>query len=212
MNFNFNTEDYLYKLDQSFAAKEEKEVYMIYFLIAGGLIFLSYYFLWDSSKAGYDQALRASQNLEKKIVADNRYLRGHPEAMIMQIENQTKLLEKQFTQYQDSNAYIKYQIEQISSLYYDEQAWGEYLDLVATNAKKYNIKIENFSNSFAKDKSEFGHVLDIRVKSYGSFHNLLKYINSLEQSFLVVDIHDFSLKSDDRIRSDLQISVWGITY
>jgi hypothetical protein len=208
----FNTEDYLYKLDQKFADKEEKEVYMIYLLIAGGLIFLSYYFLWDSSKAGYDQALQASQNLEKKIVSDTHYLKSHPEAMITQIENQTKLLEEQFTQYQDSNAYIKYQIEQISSLYYDEQAWGEYIDSVATNAKKYNIKIEHFTNSFAKDKNEFGHVLDINVKSYGRFHDLLRYINSLEQSFLVVDIHNFSLAADDKLHSDLQISVWGITY
>ena len=32
MKFNFNTEDYLYKLDQAFADKDEKEVYMIYFL------------------------------------------------------------------------------------------------------------------------------------------------------------------------------------
>ncbi len=212
MKLDINIEDYLYQIDNAFTQKDDKEVYMIYFLIAGGLIFLSYYFLWDSSKASYDQALRASQNLEKKIVADNRYLNTHPEAMITQIEDNTKALEIQFIQYQDSNAYIKYQIEQISSLYYDEQAWGEYLDLVATNAKKYNIKIEHFSNSFAKDKDEFGHVLDINVISYGKFHDLLKYINSLEQSFLVVDIHDLALTTQERLYADLKISVWGITY
>lgn len=212
MNLKFNIEDHLYKIDQAFAQKDEKEVYMIYILIAGGLIFLSYYLLWDSSKAAYDQALRTSQSLEQKIRSDEIYLQTHPETMIMQIENQTKALEAQFVQYQDSNAYIKYQIEQISSLYYDEKAWGEYLDLVATNAKKHHIKIEEFSNSFAKDKDEFGHVLDINVKSYGKFHDLLKYINSLEQSFLVVDIHDLSLTAEDKLRADLQISVWGITY
>lgn len=212
MKLDINIEDYLYKIDHAFAEKDEKEVYMIYFLIAGGLIFLSYYFLWDSAKSSYDQALNTSQKLEKKIVADNRYLNTHPEAMITQIEDKTKEIEIHFIQYQDSNAYIKYQIEQISSLYYDEQAWGEYLDLVTTNAKKHNIKIEHFSNSFAKDKDEFGHVLDINVISYGKFHDLLKYINSLEQSFLVVDIHDLALTTQERLYADLKISVWGITY
>ena len=208
----FNIEDYLYQIDQSLAEKEEKEIYMLYILIAGSLIFLSYYFLWDSAKQDYDQALKESQALVKKIQADQQYLAGHPETMIAQIENQTKALEKSFTEYQDSNAYIKYQIEQISSLYYDEQAWGEYVDSIAYNAKKYNIKLQEYSNSFADNKDAFGHVLDINVKSSGNYNNMLKYINSLEQSFLVVDIHGMDLQATDRLDSDLTISVWGITY
>ncbi|MEA3372489.1 MAG: hypothetical protein U9Q62_02240 [Campylobacterota bacterium] len=207
-----NIEDYLYQLDQAFAEKEDKEIYMIFVLIAGGLVFLSYYFLWDSAKLGYDQALKESQSLEKKILADQNYLRTHPESMIVQIENQTKAIEAKFLEFQDSNAYIKYQIEQISELYYDEQAWGEYIDSVSENAKKYKIKIVEYSNAFATNKEAFGHVLDINVKSYGSFHNLVKYINSLEQSFLVVDIHQFAITTEERLNADLQISVWGITY
>lgn len=207
-----NLEDYLYQIDQSLAVKEDKEVYMLYIMIAGGLIFLSYYFLWDSAKLDYDQAKKESQALFNKIQADKRYLAGHPETMIVQIENQTKALEQSFTEYQDSNAYIKYQIEQISSLYYDEQAWGEYVDSIAHNAKKYNIKLREYSNSFADNKDAFGHVLDINVKTTGSYRNMLKYINSLEQSFLVVDIHGMNLLATDKLSSDLTISVWGITY
>ena len=208
----FNIEDYLYQIDQSLAEKEEKEVYMLYILIAGGLIFLSYYFLWDSSQQGYEKAKKESQALFNKIQADKKYLAGHPETMIVQIENQTKALEKSFTEYQDSNAYIKYQIEQIASLYYDEQSWGEYVDSISHNAKKYNIKLQEFSNSFAENKDAFGHVLDINVQSTGRYKNMLKYINSLEQSFLVVDIHGFTLKADEKLSSNLDLSVWGITY
>lgn len=209
---SLNIEDQLFQIDQAFAEKSESEVYMIYALIAGVLIFLSYYFLWDSAKLGYDNMLKASKALEKKIAADNSYLKSHPVAMITQIENQTKALEAQFVEYQDSNAYIKFQIEQISSLYYDEEAWGEYVDSITENAKKYNIKLNVFSNQFASNKDAFGHVLDIQVQSQGKFHNMIKYINSLEQSFLVVDIHDFTLKAGAKLDADLKISVWGITY
>lgn len=234
-------EDYLYQLDQAFAEKEDKEIYMIFVLIAGGLVFLSYYFLWDGAKLGYDQALKESQSLEQKILADQRYLQSHPESMITQIENQTKAIESKFLEFQDSNAYIKYQIEQISELYYDEQAWGEYIDSVATNAKKYGVTIDLFSNKFAENKDAFGHVLDINVESYGKYHDLIKYINSLEKSFLVVDIHNLSLSTEPEdleapeepkgkqsdintkelakvavpkgnINSKLTVSIWGITY
>ncbi len=208
----FNIEDYLYQIDQSMAEKEEKEVYMLYILVAGGLIFLSYYFLWDSAQQGYEKAKKESQALFNKIQADKKYLAGHPETMIVQIENQTKAIEKSFTEYQDSNAYIKYQIEQIASLYYDEQSWGEYVDSISHNAKKYNIKLQEFSNSFAENKDAFGHVLDINVQSTGGYKNMLKYINSLEQSFLVVDIHGFTIRADEKLSSNLDLSVWGITY
>jgi hypothetical protein len=207
-----NIEDYLYQIDQAFEEKEEKEVYMLFALIAGGLVFLSYYFLWDGAKKGYDTALNQSKMLEKKIADDQRYLNSHPESMITAIENQTKAIEAQFLEYQESNEYIKHQIEQISELYYDEKTWGHYIDSISENAKKYNIKIEFYSNTFAENKEAFGHVLDINVKGYGSYHNLMRYINSLEQSFLVVDIHDFDLIAENRLNADLKISVWGITY
>ena len=208
----FNIEDYLYQIDQSLAQKEDKEVYMLYVLIAGSLIFLSYYFLWDPAKLGYEQSKKESLALVQKIQDDQKYLASHPETMIAQIENKTKQLEQSFKEYQDSNAYIKYQIEQISSLYYDEQAWGEYVDSIAYNAKKYDIKLQEYSNTFAENKDAFGHVLDINVKSTGGYQNMLKYINSLEQSFLVVDIHGMNLKAEETLSSDLTISVWGITY
>ncbi len=208
----FNIEDYLYQIDQSLAEKEDREVYLLYAMVAGALIFLSYYFLWDGAKRDYDRAKKESMVLVDKIKVDNNYLNTHPETMITQIENQTKAIELSFTEYQDSNAYIKYQIEQIASLYYDEQAWGEYVDSVAQNAKKYNIKLMEYSNSFADNKDAFGHVLDINVKSTGGYQNLLKYINSLEQSFLVVDIHGMDLRAEEKLSSDLNISVWGITY
>lgn len=208
----FNIEDYLYNIDQSMAEKEDREAYMLYAVIAGALFFFSYYFLWESAEQGYDQTKKESMALIKKIETDNQYLNTHPETMIAQIENQTKGLQTSFVDYQDSNAYIKYQIEQISSLYYDEQAWGEYVDSIAQNAKKYNIKLQEYTNSFADNKDAFGHVLDITVKSTGSYHNMLRYINSLEQSFLVVDIHGMDLIATDTLTADLRISVWGITY
>ena len=39
-------ENYLYKMDNAFADKDEKEILMIYVMIFGGLFALSYFLFW----------------------------------------------------------------------------------------------------------------------------------------------------------------------
>jgi len=60
--------------------------------------------------------------------------------------------------------------------------------------------------------NSFGHVLDISISATASYKNTLLFINSLEESYLVVDIHDLKIQPEDTLKSDLNISVWGITY
>ena len=102
-------------------------------------------------------------------------------------------------------------MEQISSLYYDEVVWGAYLDSVSKYAKAYNVKLTKFGNSLSTDgNSSFGHVLDITISADAPYKNTLKFINALEQSTLVVDLHDMNMTADTKLKSDLNISVWGI--
>ena len=69
-----------------------------------------------------------------------------------------------------------------------------------------------FSNKYALNNKSFGHILDINLKTTGNYKNTLNFINSLEQSELVVDIHDLNIVATEKLNSDLNISVWGITY
>ena len=77
---------------------------------------------------------------------------------------------------------------------------------------KVEIKILDFNNKYAKNDGSFGHILDISIKSTGNYANTINFINSLEQSDLVVDLHTFDIQAKDKLTSDLNISVWGITY
>ena len=139
-------------------------------------------------------------------------MRYNPENKIFQLKADTAQYKKDFVTVKDQAEYIKYKIEQISSLYYDEQAWGEFIDSIAEVSKKYGLKLKYLSNEFSDDKSTFGHVLDIEVHAKGNFHKTMKFMNALEQSFLVVDIHDVNLTASNEVNSSLKISVWGITY
>lgn len=210
MKINF--EDYLHKIDLAFKNKAQKELYMTYIIVILSIFAFSYLLFWDSSFEGFEQTRRNVTTLESKINSDKRYLQYNPASKITQLDKEIQNINTEVAQTTDNNAYIKSKIETIASLIYDERSWGKYIDSISTNAQKYNVKLLNLTNKYAKADSSFGHILDISVKSTANFANTLKFINSLEQSDLVVDIHDFSIDANNSLNSDLNISVWGITY
>ena len=213
INFmNIHIEDYLHSIDAIFKEKVQKDIYMTYVMIFTVIFAFSYLLFWDSSFASFEKTRASVVSLDKKIMSDNKYLQLNPESVITRLDAEIKKITIETIMHKDNNAYIKTKIETISSLIYDERAWGEYLDSISKNAQIYGIKILNFTNKYAALNSSFGHVLDITVQSTGKYKNTLQFINSLEKSNLVVDIHQLNIKADKKLTSDLNISVWGITY
>lgn len=206
----FHLEDYLYSLDQSLGQKSNKDKTMLSIMIFASLFAISYLFLWESSEASFKVSHEKALKAEEALNFDKQYLSANPPERITQIEQETMEIERQHAQYMHYNAYIKEQLEQISSLYYDERVWGAYLDSISRYARSYNVKLAKFGNTLQTDNSSFGHVLDISIASEGSYKNTLKFINALEQSRLVVDLHDFNISANEKLKGDLNISVWGI--
>ncbi|RLA81717.1 MAG: hypothetical protein DRG78_08805 [Epsilonproteobacteria bacterium] len=207
-----NIEDYLHKIDSAFKEKSQKDTYMTYAVIVAIIFAFSYLLFWDSSFEEFESTRTKVVQLEKKIKDDRAYLKANPESKITNLEKQIVVINKKMQAHKSNNNYIKGKIETISSLIYDERAWGEYLHSISKNAKKYNVKITNLTNKYSDNTNAFGHILDISVKSSSSYKNTLRFINSLEQSDLVVDLHYLDIKAQDKLNTELKISVWGITY
>jgi len=207
-----NIEDYLQSIDASFKDKTPKEIYMTYIMIFGLIFAFSYLLFWESSLVAFEEKNNQITTISSKINTDKVFLQANPQTKISTLDREIKTSQAQLKIHKDNNAYIKSKIETISSLIYDERTWGEYLHSISTNAKKHGIKIMDFTNEYAKTNTSFGHVLDIKLKSTGNYKDTLRFINSLEQSDLVVDIHDLSISVDKTLNTNLFISVWGITY
>lgn len=207
-----NIEDYLHTLDSVFSSKTQKDIYMTYVMVVALIFAFAYSLFWDSSLESFERTRANVVSLDRKINTDERFLQLNPESKILQLDKEIASVNQEMIVHKDNNLYIKRKIETISSLIYDERTWGEYLDSISKNAQKNNIKIKQFSNKYAATDSSFGHILDITISSSGNYKNTLRFINSLEQSELVVDIHDLSIKAQKRLNTDLNISVWGITY
>lgn len=207
-----NIEDYLHKIDAYFQDKGQKDTYMTYIMIFSIIIAFSYLLFWDSSFAGFEKTRHSVVALQQNIRTDELYLKRNPESKIVQITQAIDKINTQIIDTKDNNSYIKSKIETIASLIYDEQAWGAYLHSISKNAQKNHIKILDINNEYADHNNSFGHILNIKIESSGKFKNTLNFINSLEQSELVVDIHDLNVTAQETLQSYLDISVWGITY
>ncbi|MDD4856302.1 MAG: hypothetical protein PHQ22_05795 [Sulfuricurvum sp.] len=206
----FNIENYLYTLDRTLSLKSERDKMILFMMIGAGLFAFSYLLLWESSEANFKISHEKAIAMESSLNNDKQYLEANPPERITQIEEETKAIEVEHQRYIGYNTYIKDRLEQISSLYYDEVIWGAYLDSISKYARAYNVKLTQFGNTLTTDNSSFGHVLDISISADGPFKNTLKFINALEQSTLVVDLHDMNMTADNKLKSDLNISVWGI--
>jgi len=207
-----NIEQYLYAIDQSFASKKQSEVMMMYGMIAVFLVAFSYLLFWDNAEVEYNKIKKERIEVEKKLRADEQYLALHPETEIKQIEDQITSIKNETLAVKEKNEYISFKISQISELFYNEKAWGKYIDSIAENAKKYNIKLSLLSNKKSLGKEKFGHVLDINVYASGRYSNMIKFINAMEQSDLVIDLHGLDLAAKEKLEVDINSSVWGITY
>ncbi len=206
----FQIENTLYALDQSLATKSDRDKMMLFIMIFASLVAFSYLLLWESSEASFKVSHEKALAVENNLNADKQYLSANPPEKITQIEQETVEIERQHGLYVQYNTYIKEKLEQISSLYYDEKVWGAYLDSISRYARDYKVKLTKFGNTLQTDNSSFGHVLDITISSEAPYKNTLKFINALEQSYLVVDLHNFRINADEKLKSDLNISVWGI--
>lgn len=207
-----NIEDYLQRIDASFKEKSQKDIYMTYIMIFSLIFAFSYLLFWEDSLINFETKNKQITTINSKINADKRFLQVNPESKITTLDKEIKISQAQLQVNKENNAYIKSKIETISSLIYDERTWGEYIHSISTNAKKYGIKIVDFKNEYAKNNTSFGHVLDIILKSTGNYKDTLRFINALEQSDLVVDVHDLNISVEKTLNTELFISVWGITY
>lgn len=203
-------EDYLYTLDQTLSHKSDRDKMMLFIIIFASLFAFSYLLFWESSEASFKVSHEKALKVETDLNQDKQYLTLNPPERITQLEQETVALEQQHALYIQYNTYIKERLEQISSLYYDEKVWGAYLDSISRYARENKVKLARFGNTLQTDNSSFGHVLDISISSEAPYKNTLKFINALEQSQLVVDLHDFNIKADEKLKGDLNISVWGI--
>ena len=206
-------DDTLDNIDAYFEEKSDKDRIYSYIMAILGVSFLIYFFTYDMTAAMYDTASKERTSIVKVLREDKRYISNNSKADIQYYEERNKKLKVTFSDVNKMSQYINLKITELKPLIYNKTAWGKFIDSISKIANTYQIHIQNIKNNFVINKKDFGHVLDLEVTFNGNFHNTLRYINALEKTPLVVDIHSMTIDAGERdLTTHLKIAVWGISY
>ncbi len=212
-------ENILERIDNSFKDKKPSEILMIYVAIAAVFGFISYQFIYPVTDARLKRTQKELNSLKTKLRAEINYLKSKtvnndPEYYVKKLKADIKNLNKNLEKTKYENDYVDNKLRELSYLLFNDENWAKFLDNISYLAKKYNVRINYIKNRFNDiNIQKVEEVLEVNIDARGKFNNIMNFINSLEESKLVVDIHNLHLEGKkEYVNATLKISVWGMKY
>ena len=214
-------EDKLEALDEYFAPKKESEKWLVILAVAGVIAYVAYAFLLPYTENMYNKSETEKKSIEKRLKDNNTYMasitqNGDKEFYVKQYDKEIKQKKNQIVKINDNIVFIDKSLNKLSDMLFNQKSWSKFLNSITDRAEVQNVDIKYINNKYADNKDgSFGYVLEIAVGCQGSYQNIVKFMNEIEQNRLVTDIYGTQLKLDDNtsdIVADINISVWGINH
>ena len=213
------TSDKLFeKIDLALKDKKSSELSIIYagiFIIIATIVYL---YVFPASENMLKQTKRELSAMKSKIAKEKNYIRSKTVAgdkffYIKKAKQKIKLTKDKLQATIFANGYIDTKLRELSYLLYNDVNWANFIDDITKSAKKYRVSINFIKNQFNElNYKKVEQALDIEVDANGNFNNLIKFINSIEESNLVVDVHNLTMDIKKTIHVNFKIAVWGIKY
>lgn len=205
-------DDLLDNIDHYYKDKSKKDVLYSYVMASVGIGFAIYILTYEASEKIFMQAQKSRTALTQTLKTDEQYLREYSPDEVEFLRQTSDNLKVEFAEIKKSSDYIDYKISQLQPMIYNEAAWGNFIDSISSMAQANQVHINLLKNKFVTKSKDFGHVLDIELDFIASFHNTLMFMNALEKTPLVIDVHTMSIEAKDALTTHLKLAVWGINY
>lgn len=204
-------EETLSKLDAYFADKKNKNIYFVavFFII----VYLIYYVVFDLTQSYYDSQLNAYNNAKAAYAA-----LPEPEDLTNQInlkKAQTAEKKQLLVKLQDNNTYLDARMKVLSDEFYRPEGVNAFMDYLSMQAKKNAISITSIeNNSSVSQPLQFSELYNIIIEfKNASFNDIVRYVNSLEETNMIIDIDKISLNSSIKtINGSMNILAWGAKF
>ena len=160
----------------------------------------------------------ATTKLEGAQREYNEFFGGDPDAFVNNKRNILNGARTNLNNIIEERGYLDGKLKEISKLTYNEKNWAKFMDSLSTIAENNNIKIYAIHSDrrepSIKQIFQPEALLDIDVKFEGAFSNVLRYINLIEQSEMIVDVNkmDINATKNGKIGGSIGISIWGVNY
>lgn len=209
------------QLDQWFASKGNSA--NNYFYIALLFVGVVAYFILSGYADPYLEESEtnlstATTKLEGAQREYNEFFGGDPKAFVDNKRNILNGARTNLNNIIEERGYLDDKLNEISKLTYNEKNWAKFMDSLSTIAENNNIKIYAIHSDrrepSIKQIFQPEALLDIDVKFEGAFSNVLRYINLIEQSEMIVDVNkmDINATKNGKIGGSIGISIWGVNY
>jgi len=213
-------EDKLEALDAYFEPKKESEKWLIILGIAGMISYIAYAYFLPYTENMYNVSESKKTSLQKSIKDNESYLRsitrnGDRDYKVKLYTKQIEVKKSQVVDLNSKIAFIDNNLAKLSDMLFNNKSWSIFLNSITHTAQEQNVDIKYITNQYLSSNGNFGHVLEIAVGCKGSYKNIVKFINSIEQNKLVTDIYGTNIYPDVNstdIMADINISVWGINH
>ena len=210
--------DKLESMDKYFATKKESEKWLMILGVAGIITFLAYSYLLPYAEDLYKKSELKKNRLTRSIAKEKAYLNsitvnGDRNFYVKKFDKDIADRKKQIIALNKRIQYIDSNLQKLSSMLFNQKSWAKFLNSITQAAKVENVDLQFIRNQYVDSNGSFGHVLEIEVGGKGTFKDLVRFMNELEQSTLVTDIYGTHFKGgEDGITADINISVWGINH
>ncbi len=211
---NVDRKDFLGQIDDFFYSKKPSEVSMFYF-VAGLLIaYMIYQFVYLQTDQKLHTTEQSIMQVKGKINQERNYLAQNSPQKLASLKNFVKKKHQEFDDTIYKISYVDNTLTELSYLLFDDENWAKFVDNISRLAKKNKVEIKKIGNKFYNPTyQKITHVVEIDVESKAKFTNMMKFINAIEESPLVIDIKEIKMeKPDDKMSSSFKIAVWGMKY
>jgi len=213
-------EDKLEALDAYFEPKKESEKWLIILGIAGMITYIAYAYFLPYAETMYKKSESTKNTLRKQIINNTNYLEsitknGDRDYKVKLYIKQIKTKKDQIVDLKSKIVLIDNNLNKLSDMLFNNKSWSIFLNSITHTAQENNVDIRFIKNNYLNSNGNFGYVLEIAVGCSGSYKNIVKFINSIEQNKLVTDIYGTNIYSDINsvdVLADINISVWGINH
>lgn len=211
------------KLDVYLEGKSANEVQMYNIFVFALIAFLIWYLFVPDAEAYYEEEQARNDKVISDLTQENNYLisvscprtlEGDRQCKVNDKKRELNIAKNELQDIKEYNNHFSNKLYELSTLTYNTENWAKFLDSLTSIANENNVKIKVITSTpkviLVKDVAP---VLDIGVQFAGQFNKVLSFLNSIEESKLVVDINKIDLNSTSTgIFGDINIAIWGIKF
>lgn len=209
------------KIDNYFGAKSDSEASTVMGVVAlaiGGLLMFAFFKDTKEYKENQESRLQTAitnlNSAQSRLNTQSGGTQDH-EFTLKQKNNELRKEENKLADLRNINAHLDAKLRDSASVTFNQERWAAFLDNLSKNAETDNVKIYSIeSEQKSIQGNEPQEVLKVTMDIEGKFNNVLKYINDIEESVVVVDVNglDINATKDSKVGGKLKISVWGMEY